>query len=189
MIIQQYLGGAHCCYHWRIYNLYPDFRLIFDSKKYPVGDSSDAPEIRDIDKDGIIEFIHASNKFAYFDGLCFVCSPRPLIVFKYDKIKRQYFPANHIFPAHALKGVAGQIERAEKLTRDGIYDQAFPIILDVILTYIYAGRGKQAWAFYEQAYKQADKRSMRRKIMKELRSDSIYHLVYAPKRKMAEGAK
>ena len=33
LIIQQYSGGAHCCLSWRIYDLYPKFRLIFDSDR------------------------------------------------------------------------------------------------------------------------------------------------------------
>jgi hypothetical protein len=55
LVIQQSSGGAHCCLHWRVYDLFPKFRLIFDSEPYPIEDAMNDAELTDIDRDGTLE--------------------------------------------------------------------------------------------------------------------------------------
>jgi len=176
IIIQQSTGGAHCCYLWRIYDLFPVFRLAFDSRRYPIGDAMDDAVLLDIDKDGMLEFIHYSNMFSYFDDYCFTCLPRPVVVFRYNLEAKQYFPANHIFPAYSLKGVKKSIEQVKEMDRQ--QRDIFPPMLEVLLSYIYSGREKQAWAFYNQYYNSQYGRTLKRKIKSALRRDGIYRFLY-----------
>jgi hypothetical protein len=185
LIIQQHHGGAHCCYSWRIYDLYPAFRLIFKSERYPIGDGVDDALIEDLDKDGTFEFIQNSNKFAYFNHRCFVCLPRPVVVFRYDKTAMQYLPANHIFPSFALRDVKASIDKVKALNSDR-YGDSFPYVLDVALSYIYAGMERRAWAFYDRHYESSEKKTVKRLIKRELRNDGIYRFLYS-KRQREEG--
>jgi hypothetical protein len=85
LIVEQYTGGAHCCSIYTIYDLYPRFRLIFSSKKYPVGDGFDALIPVDLDSDGIYELPQRIMTFDYFDDFAYVESPDPKVVFHYDR--------------------------------------------------------------------------------------------------------
>lgn len=47
-------------------------------------------------------------------------------------------------------------------------------MLEVVLTYLYAGRESEAWAFYESEYDLPEKTEMKAKIPKKLRGDAVY---------------
>ena len=40
LVIQQHTGGAHCCWIYKIYELTPNLRLLYDSELYGAGNSS-----------------------------------------------------------------------------------------------------------------------------------------------------
>ena len=180
LVVQESNGGAHCCYRWHIYALSPEFREIFDSARYPIGDGMDDAELLDLNRDGVTEFIHSSNKFSYFDGLCFVCSPRPVVVFEYDEARGRYCPANHRFRSFALRDIKEERRKVAEMNRLGEYDGTyFPTVLDIVVSYIYAGQERRAWLYYRRSYKLADKGRMSRLMRQELQRDRIYRYVYS----------
>ncbi len=176
LIIQQYSGGAHCCLSWRIYDLYPKFRLIFDSARYPIGDAMEDAELIDVDHDGQLEFVHQSNQFAYFDGACFTCLSLPDVVFRFDRRAQRYLPANHVFRRYALRQVPFDLEQLRR--REDNPSEYWAYTLNVVLRYIYAGMEKRAWAFFAKTYGGRSNRELKNKIRLNLRTDGIYRFLY-----------
>ncbi len=176
LIIQQYSGGAHCCLSWRIYDLYPTFHLIFDSVRYPIGDAMNDAELMDLDHDGQLEFVHQSNQFAYFDEACFTCLFLPDVVFRFDRWAQQFLPANHIFKKYALRQLPINLEHLRISKEDP--SEYWRYTLDVMLSYIYAGIEKRAWAFFARMYGGRSNRQLKNKIRLNLRTDGIYRFLY-----------
>jgi hypothetical protein len=176
LIIEQNSGGAHCCNSWWIYDLYPEFRLVFRGDDYPIGDDWGASSVIDIDRNGVFELVFSSNWFAYFGGLVFSESPLPKVIFRYNKITGKYYPAGKRYSAYLLKGIGEEI----KEINNDIHNALHPLapILDVMLRYIYAGEEKLAWPIFEQYYMLKDKKSTRHEIKQRLNTDKIYQSIY-----------
>ena len=176
LITVQTSGGAHCCFSYRIYDLSPKFRLLFDSGKYPIGDGFDELEFKDIDGDGVQEFTQRDMTFDYWEGLGYVSSPQPNIVFQYDPRIKRFHPANKKFSAYLLRDVASAIRALDP--NDPAQHWAYG--LDITLRYIYAGEEREAWRFYDKAFspKLYEKDEMKAKIKKTLMSDVVYRLLY-----------
>jgi hypothetical protein len=185
LIIAQFSGGAHCCYSFWIYDLYPKFRLIFKSEEYSLEDYMEVAQFLDIDKDGVFEFAAPVNSFAYFHSV-FSGSVMPRVAFRYDKKTRRYSPANQLFIARALQGIEEETQQVRALNEkiaagempglDYLYH-----VLDVVLRHIYAGKEKEAWSFYNKEYKFeqfAKKEELRKEIKEILGKDSIYRFIY-----------
>jgi hypothetical protein len=175
LVIEQSSGGAHCCNSWWAYDLYPEFRLAFRSDSYSISDDWGEASVIDIDKDGIFELIFSSNGFAYFSRLHFSESPLPKVVFRYDRAAKRYYPAGERYSAYLLKGIGEEIEEIKALNKDA---DPLPLVLDVMLRYVYAGKKKLAWSIFEPYYTMSDKQSMRREIRRRLNTDKIYRSIY-----------
>jgi len=182
LIIEQYSGGAHCCWSYWIFNLLPNFEMIYDSQDYPVGYGL-VP--LDLDKDGVFEFTQEILTFDYFDRLCHALSPLPVVVFKYDEKRGKYFPANQMFPQYVLNGIEEDIGRVRKLkekinftTYNDSRGNYLSAVLEVVLRYIYAGKEKEGWLFYDEEYNLPDKERIKSKIKKKLKSCVIYREIY-----------
>ena len=161
--------------YW-IADLSPDFHVIFNSKKYDIYD--DLLPL-DIDKDSVYEFQMVLTTFWFFDGLCGTCSPRIPIIFKYDKHAREYFPANHRFAKYMLRDIDENIARVHKVkTEGGDSMDVYSAILYVIVEYIYAGKEKEAWDFFDQEYTAADKQERKANILGALKQDAVYKYIH-----------
>jgi len=77
-VVEYRSGGAHCCYTYFIYRKV-ETQLKLIGSIY-LGNSSE-PIFKDMDNDGIMEVLTLDDRLAYFDDLCFACSPfLPLII-------------------------------------------------------------------------------------------------------------
>ena len=167
------------CY-W-IATLSPGFRIIYDSGKYSV-DGDLAPE--DIDKDGIYEFWQRLETFWFFEHMCGACSPRIGIPFKYDKAARRYVPASHLFPSRVLDNIETSVAKVQETNRTLVSPkpdasgQYLSHILSVVVPYIYAGKQREAWSFYDAEYRLNDKTEMKKKIRSQLARCSVYRYIY-----------
>ncbi|HZF41457.1 MAG TPA: hypothetical protein VE715_21745, partial [Blastocatellia bacterium] len=94
LIVEGYSGGAHCCWEYRIIDLSPAYRLLYDSNDWRVGQGLTPV---DLDDDGVFEFIQSVMAFDYFH-VSHARAPFPKAIFKYDKKAGKYLPANHLFP-------------------------------------------------------------------------------------------
>jgi len=183
LIIEQFSGGAHCCSYYWIFDLSPDFHLIYDSGEYDVGYI-----LRPLDLDGdrVFEFAQHILTFDYFDRLPHVYSPLPVVVFKYDKGARKYFPANHMFSTYGLTGIEQDIRKVKEFNEktdftgyDDSEGKYLFMMLEVIFPYVYAGKEKEAWSFYDEEYRLKDKEEMKFKIRKRLESCPVYKYIYS----------
>jgi hypothetical protein len=67
-------GGAHCCETLRIWSLGVSPRQLLE---YESGNAAGF-ELRDLNGDGRVELVVGDDSFAYFDDLCYACSPSHL---------------------------------------------------------------------------------------------------------------
>ena len=194
LVIVQTSGGAHCCFDYRIYDLFPRLRLIFDGGKYPIGDGFDELKFSDLDGDGVMEFTQRVVEFDYCCDLAYVSSPQPTVVFKYDAKNRRFLPAPRRFRKFLLKGTQDNLN---EFNRDPLTH--WPDLLHVVLQYIYAGQEKAAWHLYAQGTKRfdslykelTDKKPTENssgydrtefEIKEGLKQDPIYRLIYGRRR-------
>lgn len=182
LVIEQFSGGAHCCWSYWILNLLPHHEVVYDSQEYPVGYELHPV---DLDKDGVFEFTQGILTFDYFDRLSHAVSPIPTVVFKYEEKKNKYVPASHIFPEYLLHGIEEDIQKVKELnekTDFATYDDSsgdyLSILLQVVLRYIYAGKEKEAWLFYDKEYHLFDKEEMKSKIRRKLKHCLVYQQIY-----------
>jgi hypothetical protein len=176
LITVQTSGGVHCCFSYRIYDLVPKFRLLFDDGNYPIGDGFDELEFKDIDGDGVQEFTQRNMTFHYWEELAYVSSPQPEIVFRYDPWDKRFHPANKRFAAYLLEGVEDDIRGLDP------NDPAQNWVggLDITLRYIYAGEERKAWKFYDRTFgpKFYEKDTMKTKLKRTLMGDRVYRSLY-----------
>lgn len=185
LIVEQYSGGAHCCWSYWIVDLYPNFRVLYDSDKYSIGYPLD---FIDLDGDGVFEFTQNVLTFDYFDVLCHAVSPLPTCVFKYDKDANEYLPASHMFPAYVLEGFDESIKEVKKLNEKvdftdydeetSEYLEYLASVLNIVITYIYAGKEEKAWTFYDKEYRLPNKEEMKFKIREKLKDCPVYKCIY-----------
>jgi len=182
LIVEQFSGGAHCCWSYWILNLLPDLEVIYESQQYPVGYGLFP---MDLDEDGVFEFTQGILTFDYFDRLCHALSPIPTVVFLYDEDRNKYFPASHFFPQYLLNGIEKDIlgvkelnERIDLATYDDSGGEYLSAVLQVVLRYIYVGKENEAWLFYDNEYHLPDKEEMKSKIRKRLGSCLVYQHIY-----------
>ncbi len=152
LIILTTTGGAICCEFHTIYELSPKFRLIF---------AGQAANIIDFDGNGQYDLVQSVSMFRYFHDLCGVCSPAPYAIFSYDKKIGKYVLSNRKFVDLILEHMDEHIKKFEdidkktstadflnkKLLENNNYNDWFSQILNIVLNYIYAGKGKKDGIF------------------------------------------
>jgi hypothetical protein len=74
LLVTTYSGGAHCCETLRVFALGTSPRQVLE---YASGDAAGF-ELRDLNGDGRLELVVGDDSFAYFDDLCYSCSPSHL---------------------------------------------------------------------------------------------------------------
>jgi hypothetical protein len=162
--------------YW-VVNLPPSFSVLHDSVNYPVG----YLRALDLDKDGRYELIQSLLSFHFFNKLDNTNSPSIDIVFKYNPRTQTYIPANPEFQDFALKDIEQKIKKAREVraTDDSsnYYRNLLSAVLEVSLRYIYAGKEKEGWSFYEE-YNAPDKDEVKSELMKVLNRDSVYKSIH-----------
>lgn len=163
--------------HW-VVDLSGDAKVIYDSGDYSVGQSL---RTIDIDGDGKNELIQSLLTFWFFNRLTNVDSPFIDVIFVYDSARKKYVPANPQFQEFALRNIEGDIRKAKEIKADsnapGQDNGKLGAVLNVVLTYTYAGKEQEAWAFYENEYDLADKEEMKTKIKDALGKDEVYKTI------------
>lgn len=176
LMTAQTSGGMHCCYSYRIYDLSPAFRLLFDGDTYPIGDGFDELEFVDLDGDGVQEFTQRDMTFDYWDGMGYPSSPQPKIVFQYDPQAKKFYPANKKFSAYLLKDVDDDIKALDSDDPAQYWVSG----LEITLRYIYAGKERKGWKLYDRTFgvKLYEKDRMKTKLKRTLMSDRVYRFLY-----------
>jgi hypothetical protein len=157
--------------HW-IVDLASPFRVLFDSYDYHVGREDFT--LKDIDGDGVYELFFADPSFDMkFAGMTTAETPLPCAIFKYDKQTRKYLPANLLFQDYVLKGIDDQIKQLKPDTEPRYLSDR----LDILLRYIYAGKEKEGWRFFDQEYQLDDKAEVKAKVEIVLKQHPFYKFI------------
>jgi hypothetical protein len=181
LVILQYTGGAHCCWIYRIYELIPRLRPLFDGEDYGIDSIGYGLTPVDIDQDGRYEFTQAVMTFDYFH-LSHASSVFPTALFAYDQRKRKYLPANRRFSDYLLRGIEEDIKNANRVAATNGWEREkyLSAMLKVVTKYIYAGKEAAGWEFFDREYKLNDKAKLRSDIRKALENDPIYQALRLP---------
>ncbi|HEX5707771.1 MAG TPA: hypothetical protein VFX96_10780, partial [Pyrinomonadaceae bacterium] len=134
---------------WRywVIELSPRPRVIYDSTKY----NAVLPlRVADFDGDGRREIIQNIGTFWYFDWFSNLDSPRPPVIFAYDEAAQRYVPASAKFSEVTLADIEGRIAKVRELKERGDVGGHRAGVIDVVARYVYSGREREAWAFFEQ---------------------------------------
>lgn len=188
LVVEQYSGGAHCCYSYWVYDLSGATpRVLFDNERYGTG-SQLFPV--DLDKDGLYELKHSVMTFDYFH-MSHASSVFPQAIFAYDKKAGEYRPANREFSHIILSTIGDDIKELEKVKAEGnpnkdeIYSERhFSAVLQVTLNYIYAGRRDAGWEFFNREYRTHEgigREKMRAEIEEALGAEPVYKYIYSEK--------
>jgi hypothetical protein len=184
LVSMEYSGGAHCCWGYKIYELSPKFRKIFDGDNYGMDWLGYELDPIDIDKDGTYEFTQSVMAFDYF-RVSHASSVFPTAVFAYNKAQGKYTLANRRFSNYLLINMPQYLKEAQAKNLSFVEDSKhFPqedyvqAISRVILDYIYAGEREKGFEYFEKNYKMSDKDEFRKELKETLRKDPIYQSIY-----------
>jgi hypothetical protein len=188
LVVEQYSGGAHCCYSYWVYELDASApRLLFDNSKYGTGNQL---MHLDMDSDGMAELTHSVMAFDYFH-MSHASSVFPQAVFAYDKKAGEYRPANRGFSHIILSTINDDIRAVKMLKEEGNPDndetyseRYFSAVLQVTLNNIYAGRQEEGWEFFNREYRTHEgisRERMRAEIEETLRGEPVYKYIYSGK--------
>lgn len=185
LVVEQFSGGAHCCWSDWIIELTSPISILYDSQKYPVGYGM---VIEDINKDGNSEFIQTLLTFDYFDRMPHAYSPLPAVVFAFDESSNQFVPANPRFAEYFLKDIEENIQycqeyitkvKANPDSYDDSTGEYLSSVLQVVIQYIYVNQEENAWSFFDQNYLLKDKEEIRKKVEEQLNNCAVYQYIKA----------
>lgn len=178
LIIQQYSGGAHCCFSTVIYNLAPGN----PTKLLQTQPSNCDAELEDLDGDGVMEIVTCDDLFAY-TYCSYAGSPYVPAILKYDPARPGYVPAGPQFPARYESNVAQYVEQAANAEPGGMgeWDNTTKCaVLPLVLNYLYAGKPDQAWATLDQYYSHDDAAAFRAEIQNRVALSPLYRAPTLP---------
>src|SRR5690606_28398204 len=145
-------------------------RVIFDSSDWGVG--REEFDVVDINGDGVVEISMPLTAFYMFEDMSMAETPLPAIVFEYDSSAKEYLPANQQIADYVLRWVNDDIERARNGDEIGYLGR-----LGVVLKYLYAGKDREAWEFFDKEYARDDKQEVKARIQDELRKEMTYQFL------------
>lgn len=181
LFVKQYTGGNHCCHVIRIYDLGARLRLLFKSDDYNLLSQRGFRfrEFKNLDLDTHQELVAESYAFAYFDGLPWVSSPMPQLVFDYNPRRQRFELANRKFAKYLLEDVSARIEEARK-ARDSEPSTYAVYMFSIYVDMIYAGNEKAANGLYyrDQFLKSKSLLHDRNMVLQTLRQDGAYRTIY-----------
>jgi hypothetical protein len=157
--------------HW-IVELAANPKVLFDSKDYEVG-REDVSAV-DLDSDGIYEItLPVTIFYDAIDRLSISGTPLPTVVFRYDKQAVRYLPANHRYRDYLLKGIEIEIN---KLPYE-IGERYLARCLDLLLRFLYAGKEKEGWEFFDKAYTLPDADKIKARVKEVLQKAPAYKFI------------
>lgn len=162
--------------HW-IVDLSSPAVTVFDSKDWQL-DPEDVC-IHDFDGDGVEEISLEITKFSGFGAMSTAESPLPGVVFKYEPGTRKYLPDKSAF-ARGLEGIDQDVQATDPNEKPqgpsrGPY---LATRLDVFLRYVYAGRERDGWSFFDRTYNLDDKIEIEQKLKATLDQEPVYNFIY-----------
>ncbi len=166
--------------HW-VVDVSSDGATLFDSSDWDTGGEDVC--VHDVDGDGIAEISMPIQAFWGFETMSMADSPMPGVVFKYDSKSRKFLPDKSSF-ARGLTDIDEDVKAIDQNEKPqgGFAGRFLAVRLDIFLHYVYAGREKDAWSFFEKTYNLDDKKEIGKKIRARLDREPVYRFVYGKSR-------
>lgn len=156
-----------------IAELFPAYRVIFDTSKWGVGREGTDLGFVDLDHDGVLEITAGDFWYYIFNEISISETPVVNVIFRYDPKVKEYVPANHLFPKYALRWVEDWSSSLPANKGYGYLGRR----VDVLLLYLYAGKEREGWEFFERMYKGQDKAQVKGNIKNALKHSPIYQYI------------
>jgi hypothetical protein len=157
--------------HW-VVDLTANPKALFDSGDYEVG-REDIWAV-DIDGDGVYEIgLFVTSFYGAFDQLPVSSTPLPRVVFSYDKQAGKYLPANHRYRDYLLKDIGTEI--SDLPTAAG--ERYLARRLDILLQFLYVGKEKEGWEFFDKVYTLPDADKIKAKVKEVLQKAPAYKFI------------
>jgi hypothetical protein len=161
-----------------VVNLRHSPHVIYDGREWATGRELDDMSVVDLDGDDVFEISVPTCIFYGFAALSPAGTPLPTIIFKYSTKAGRYLPANPRFADHLLARIEDQKQNVRPIGDQLNNMNHLSDVLSIVLDCIFAGREKEAWTFYEGAYKLPDKSKIQREIRAVLRDSPVYRFIY-----------
>lgn len=153
-------------------------RILYDGSMWSTGREVNDMSVVDLNEDGTYELLVPTCIFYGFESLSPAATPLPSIVFKYSTRSNRYLPANPEFAKHVLAGIEDRKRNIHPTGSPPDDMNHLGDVLGVMLDYVFAGRAREAWAFYDAAYQLPDKIKIKQAIRDELRHSPVYRFIY-----------
>lgn len=165
-----YRGGAQ----WIVtLSRYP--RIIFDGHIWSVGREGDDLGIVDLDGDDVYEItVPITDFYQLHDKMSMYQIPLPSIIFRCDRVKRTYLPANRRFRTYLMQDFESIDPRLN--STDPFEHRS--AALKKLLIYIYLGRRIEGWRFFDRTYALNDREEIRNRVKSILRRQAVYRFIY-----------
>ncbi len=173
LVVEEFTGGAHCCFDYTVYQLSPTFKRITQLDLGNFGG-----RFEDVDNDGQYELIAGDDGFAYWGNYSFVESPRIEAILRF---RNGAFHLDAGAMRAKLPGV-DSLEHIKTKLKSAYWNELPPRELwDVMLQYVYCGKMYEADAIYDEVvpanYK--DKVKYSKLFKAQLKKCRFYHDVEA----------
>lgn len=157
--------------HW-IVELNANPRVLFDSRDYEVG--REEVWAVDLDSDGVYEItLFVTSFYGEFNQLSVASTPLPIVVFRYDKQVGRYLPANHRYRDYLLKDIETEISALPSAAGERFLASR----LNGLLRFLYAGKEKEGWEFFDKAYTLPDADKIKAIVKRELQKAPAYKFI------------
>jgi len=164
--------------HW-IVELTANPKVIFDSGDYEVG--GEELWAVDLDGDSVYEiWLFVTSFYGEFDQLSVASTPLPTVVFRYDRQAGRYLPANRRYRDYLLKGIEAEISALPteiSPLRTAAGELYLARRLDVLLRFLYAGKEKEGWEFFNKAYTLPDAGKIKARVREVLQEAPAYKFI------------
>ncbi len=170
LVLQNYSGGAHCCYQTTIYSVTPapaEPKAILSLATDDCGG-----EFEDLDKDGVAEFRTCDPLFGY--AFCsFAFTPFPPAVFAYDRQKGEYVLSTVRYAQYLQLATEADALATMKEYAD-VPEAARCAALGPALDLIYTGRVAEGQAMFRKLYRGSDAEAVETKALEMARASRFW---------------
>lgn len=167
LVMAEWTGGAHCNFICCIFEIGTEFRKIAE-----INGEHSGPDFKDVNGDGKLEIIMRDWTFAYWSG-CFLSSPAPEIIFRFDNSKYKLdtgLMRKPILSSAELEKIITNIKsrwRGESNSSSSSDYEKMAIVVRPIFDLVYTGNAKQAWQLFDIVWPNND--PQKNEILKDIR--------------------
>lgn len=170
LVLRGYSGGAHCC--WTYWILTPSKRPALRKQI----ENQAHIYFEQAGHNGPILLVAQDGKFDYFDSLCHECSVFPELFLRMEGEKLVDVSSSYL--SHyddQIKAARSQLihRPLEKFMAarnrdqmDSTGDDVKPLVLTIVLAYLYSGRDAQAWKSLDEMWPSFDRDRIKGLILK-----------------------